>query len=359
MFKFRKTIKISYFFVVLCATITAYDLNLVSAREQSSSSTSLNNQNLFIKPTGIKPKISRGSQFKPTPTPNSQIKQQQIKRLLVADSNIQDNNSDFDKSKLQLTELISRSFFLIFFIPCGIFYPLFLFYRKLLGVDQKELDFTQTASNKLKFLEDDYNYPQELNLDVTKATESVNVSSATVSKLQIAFSPQALKLRQKLVQISSSADLNQDQDIVDLMCKTVLALVSHQDWTHVNYTSSSLPLDQVKAEFNLISQTERKKCINRNLSLANRSHQANRHHSSQGDDYRYVVVTLILCTTHDSPLFGKIHTEEQLIDELAKLSKMRRESLLKFELLWNPQQETIYLNNDQLLTEYSDMIRLL
>ena len=183
--------------------------------------------------------------------------------------------------------------------------------------------------------------------------------SATVSKLQIAFSPQALKLRQKLSQISYSVDSNQEQDIVDLLCKTVLALVSHQNWTHVNHSWMTLGLDEAKAEFNLISQTERKKCLTRELSLVNHNYSANSDSSAPKDDYRYVVVTLILWTTHNFPLFTKKHTEEQLIEELAKLSKIRREFLLKFELLWNPQQESIYLNNEQLLTEYSDLNRLL
>ncbi|MGL5074232.1 MAG: DUF1517 domain-containing protein [Waterburya sp.] len=41
-----------------------------------------------------------------------------------------------------------------------------------------------------------------------------------------------------------------------------------------------------------------------------------------------------------------------------KLSKMEQDSVIKFELLWNPQQENVYISNEQLLIEYADMTRL-
>lgn len=350
MFKFRKTIKVSCFVVALFSPTIAYDLSLAAITQEQGLPTGLSNQARTI--AGSSSKILQNQAIAGANIPGQQLRENNT--ILIANSNVKNDQLKDNGTKLKLSQLISRSFFLIFFIPCGIFYPLFLFYRRLLGVEENDLAQSQLASNQPQFLESDY--PPTLDVEAQEEPSSTIVSSATVSKLQIAFSPQALTLRQKLLQISSSVELNQGEDAVDLMCKTVLALVSHQDWTHVNYTSVALPLDEVKAEFDFISQTERIKCRHRKLSLVNRTSNRDR---VQDSSYRYVVVTLILCTTHGSPLFGKIRTEQQLIEELAKLSQMERESLIKFELLWNPQLEGTYLNNDQLLTEYSDMIRLL
>jgi len=366
-----KLINISFFYLTLLITIIFPDLHSASAQNIS------NSKQLLSKTLSSKGDLlaeTRGREFFPQNQLDISTKlsqeSQENHRLsaleyergqgFLANSNTgvkpdpEEESTSITASKVKQVRSISLSLFLLFFIPLGIFYPLFLFYRKLLGVEGKESDPPLEKNYKSKFTQ-----PPSRKIFDFEAEENTPV--ATVSKLQIAFSPQALGLRQKLEQISSNDDLNQDQDIVDLMCKTVLALVSQQDWTHINYSSDSLPLEEVKAEFNLISRTERNKFITKELSLVNHNQQRNWRDdkSNYQDFYRYVVVTLVFCTTHNEPLFKKIHTEEQLIQVLGKLSKMRKDSLIQFELLWNPQQKDKYLSNDQLLMEYSDMIRLL
>jgi uncharacterized membrane protein len=185
----------------------------------------------------------------------------------------------------------------------------------------------------------------------------VDVNQATVSKLQIAFSPPATQLRQELSRVSVMTHLNVEDDLVDLMHQTVAVLIEQGHWTHVSYGSITLPLEKVRSEFDFISCQERAKFISETPSLVNHNRNVSK---SDGyhESYSYVVVTLILCTSHTAPLFKRINTKEQLVQELMELGKMKRDSVIKFELLWNPQQEGVYLSNDRLLTEYEDMTRL-
>jgi uncharacterized membrane protein len=191
---------------------------------------------------------------------------------------------------------------------------------------------------------------------VLQAEQDVN--QATVSKLQIAFSPPARQLRAELSRVTCMTNLHVESDLVDLMHQTVDVLIEQGHWTHVSYASVTLPLAKVRSEFNFISVQERTKFTSKMPSLVNHNRNISNSNGNQ-ESYSYVVVTLILCTSHTAPLFKKINTKEQLVNELIQLGKMERDSVIKFELLWNPQPEGVYLSNDQLLTEYEDLTRLL
>lgn len=298
--------------------------------------------------------------------------------------------SESAEANLKLVRRISLACFLLLFIPLGIFYPLFLFYRRLLNYDYdrsySEDDRSKfpdpansaedyTLSSRLRQEESELSFATQVrgvNSDNPQNNSSTANSSSkkpraktadvaasasinTVSKLQIAFSPQAGRLRAKLSQVASCDCRSQ---LIELLRKTISVLLAQQYWTHISYSSDSLPGAKVGVEFDLVSHLERNKCLTRELSSINRQHHTSSFSSSHGS-YNYVVVTLILCTTHDSPLFDKIYTKAQLIEELVKLSQIKNDRLLKFELLWNPQPEAEYISNEQLLTQYSDLTRLI
>lgn len=266
---------------------------------------------------------------------------------LIANLDVVKVEKEAKESPGKLLKFISLSFFILFFVPLGIFYPLFLFYRKLL-IKPDESDY---------LLKEHYqsNLNEVLPPLETGFPAETNTNEATVSKLQIAFSPTASHLRRELGQLTSGDGF---KDIVELMRQTVSVLIAQDCWTHVNYSSVTLPLEELKVEFDLISYRERSKFTSKKLNLISRNSEANSPQKSN-KNYSYVIITLILCTTHKQPLFNKILTKEQLLDELGKLKEMRKDFLINFELLWNPQEENKYISNDQLLTEYGEMIRLL
>lgn len=337
-----------FFSAVLLAT-TAYSLNPTIIEVESASDT-FTEQLLVSKNTLIDRDLKHSQNGQKNLVVASFLKQQGEANLLLADNtDLAATRSDVKESPSRLIRLISLSFFFLFFVPLGIFYPLFLFYKMLL-TKPDEPDDLLNSDREAGFTE-----PVDSIDSVLQAEQDVN--QATVSKLQIAFSPPARQLRAELSRVASMTDLHQF-DLVDLMHQTVDVLIEQGHWTHASYGSTTLPLAKVRSEFNFISVQERTKFTSKMPSLVNHNRNISNNDGNQ-ESYSYVVVTLILCTSHTAPLFKKINTKEQLVNELMQLGMMEKDSVIKFELLWNPQQEGVYLSNDQLLTEYGDMTRLL
>ena len=265
------------------------------------------------------------------------------------------NTDDAQSSKARLLRFISLSFLLLFFVPLGIFYPLFLFFKMLLVKPNESANIYGT--NDILYREDaiktdDHKSPINLKTKLVPDLEQ-----ATVSKLQIAFSAPASQLRHELAMIGSGTNLYPEYDLVKLMHETVAVLIEEECWTHVSYSSQTFPTGEARPEFDLISYKERNKITGNKPNSINYSRNVS---NDEGDErnYSYVVVTIILCTYHPAPLFATINTKEQLLQELIKLKKMKQGKVIKFELLWNPQAENLYISNDQLLIEYGDMVRL-
>lgn len=339
-----------FFSAVLLAT-TAYSLNPTMIEVESASDTFTEEQLLVSKNTSTYQDLKHSQNSQKNLVVASSLKQQGEPNLLLADNtDLAATRSDVKESPTRLIRLISLSFFFLFFVPLGIFYPLFLFYKMLLT---KPDDLLNSDLNRDR--SEEFSEPVDSIDSVLQAEQDVN--QATVSKLQIAFSPPARQLRAELSRVTSMTDLHQF-DLVDLMHQTVDVLIEQGHWTHANYGSITLPLAEVRSEFNFISVQEKTKFTSKTPSLVNHNRNISNSDGNQ-ESYSYVVVTLILCTSHTTPLFKKINTKEQLVHELMQLGKMEKDSVIKFELLWNPQQEGVYLSNDQLLTEYADMTRLL
>jgi predicted negative regulator of RcsB-dependent stress response len=276
---------------------------------------------------------------------------------IVVNSNQNDSKTTEQKQlkynkNLRIIQIISLSFFLLLFIPFGIFYPFLLLYKKLLNVDQKEsiqLSVNNTSPFYQPVTTENYNFKQQ-----------EDNSQAAISKLQIACSASDNQLRQKLAQINSNNDLQSEQAIAELMRQNLAVLIKQQHWVHSSFSVLNLPLEEIQTEFNVIACNEKNKFFNQELSLINNGQSTQAAKKNQNKTgYGYVVFTLIICTSRPLSLFGQIYTKEQLTQSLIKLSKLQKDELIKFELLWNPQSEDEYISNEQLLMEYGDMIRLL
>jgi len=70
------------------------------------------------------------------------------------------------------------------------------------------------------------------------------------------------------------------------------------------------------------------------------------------------VVTLLIGTEDDQPLFDTVYSPEDLETALKKVAATTPEYLLVFELLWCPQDASDSLTYEELLTEYTDMLQI-
>jgi len=358
-FKFQsKTANLSFASAALLATTTAYCLKPIKAAAVSTSVVSEQALALSAEVIDIESQQPPNQQQDSLETEYTSLPK---KADLFLAQQSDSSTEDASFSKTRLLRLISLSFFLLFFVPLGIFYPLFLFFKMLL-VKPDESDNIYGTNDIL--YSDILQSDNEIKIDdaespVKPKTKLVqDLERATVSKLQIAFSSPASQLRQDLALVGSGTDLNPKYDLVKLMHEAVAILIEHEPWTHVSCGSITLPAGEARPEFDLISSRERNKIGGEKPNLINYNRNIS---SSEGDGKKcsYVVVTLILRTSHSIPLFKTINTKEQLLKELIKLSKMEQGTVVKFELLWNPQSENLYISNDQLLIEYDDMTRLL
>ena len=182
----------------------------------------------------------------------------------------------------------------------------------------------------------------------------------TVSMLQVALSSAAENIQQELSELSLHTDTDTESGLVMLMQESALILLRHQTaWTHVLSNSESMDINHAESAFDRLSIAERSKFSSETLSNVDGNLQTKEAKNVQEDEFTdYVVVTMILGTADDHPLFTKINTETTLKEELLQLSSMRDDYLLKFELLWTPQQTNRYLTDEELLLEYSNIIPL-
>lgn len=70
------------------------------------------------------------------------------------------------------------------------------------------------------------------------------------------------------------------------------------------------------------------------------------------------MVTLLIGTENDRPLFGDVYSAKELKQALERIAATPSEYLTAFELLWTPQSETESLTYDELLTEYTKLMQI-
>ncbi len=183
----------------------------------------------------------------------------------------------------------------------------------------------------------------------------------TVSKLQVALFAQAREVQARLTELTLEVDTDTPEGLMTLMQESALALVrTPENWTHVSSSSQSVHRDKTEEVFNKLSLEERTKfseetLVNVRGRVAQRSTAIA---SPDKDPSAYIVVTLLIGTEHDKPLFGEIRNTQELSTALEAIASIPASHLLVFELLWSPQADTDSLTYDELLTEYSNMIQI-
>ena len=194
---------------------------------------------------------------------------------------------------------------------------------------------------------------------IGKIHEERDNDRVAVSLLQIALSPAAIEIQEDLSLLSLDADTNTELGLVTLMRESALTLLRHEiAWTHVLSSSNSLNIEEAESAFERLSIIERSKFSGETLSNIDGVLKTRSAEHNTEDNADYVVVTLILGTADDDPLFDKIRTVKALREELLKIASMRDDYLFRFELLWTPQQAEQYLTDEELLLEYRDIVPL-
>ncbi|WP_421657370.1 DUF1517 domain-containing protein [Leptothermofonsia sp. ETS-13] len=191
------------------------------------------------------------------------------------------------------------------------------------------------------------------NFDDSELTNDI----VTVSKLQVALRARARTFQSKLEQLTVSADTRSIEGLFELLQKTAYLLLEYSEfWTHVLASSETFASRETAAElFNHLFVHERGKGNTRSQAELNGAELSP---VGLGDNHFYVVVTLLLCTADDQPLFEEIYSASLLRDVLQEITMMRESYLMAFELLWIPQGSMESLQDEDLAMIYGDMVAI-
>jgi uncharacterized membrane protein len=180
----------------------------------------------------------------------------------------------------------------------------------------------------------------------------------TVTQLQVALLAQERKIQNRLSELTLNADMETPAGRGEMLKESVLALLrSPENWSHV-YSQSQTVKDRESAGqvFEQISMVERSKVESETLVNVGGKvrHQALKI-SEDSDPGSYIIVTLLVGTEHDKPLFDKVQTSEGMKTALQNLGSVSIADLLILELLWNPQDSKESLTYDEMLVAYPEL----
>ncbi len=196
------------------------------------------------------------------------------------------------------------------------------------------------------------------NLSSINESELAN-DIVSVTKLQVALRAEARSLQSILSDLGLHTDTTTSEGLFELLQQVATALLDHERyWTHVSSSSETLySRDAAEARFNELSLQERCKFSLETLSNVNGVVSTQPVPPPKGAA-AYVVVTLLLGTENDQPLFGDIYTTSVLRDVLQNITMMAPRYLLVYELLWSPQTDRDSLTEADLATEYANLVAI-
>ncbi|MBW4534642.1 MAG: DUF1517 domain-containing protein [Pleurocapsa minor HA4230-MV1] len=190
----------------------------------------------------------------------------------------------------------------------------------------------------------------------------------TISKLHIALTAEAIAISKQLSQLTLSIDTNTQQGLIELLQESMIILLRNSEhWTHISSRSFPIKMDKAEAAFNRLSIAQRSKFSCETVSNINgkirdyTDETRNESHNQANDNLNlpaYVVVTILIGSAGEEPLFHRIHSCEELKLTLEKLAVISEDDLMKLEVLWTPQSEDEPLTNDEFILEHPDMIQL-
>jgi uncharacterized membrane protein len=187
----------------------------------------------------------------------------------------------------------------------------------------------------------------------------------TVTKLQIALLASAREIQSHLSHLSLHAEFDTPEGLAELLQDSALLLLRHSDdWTYGQGISQTVETrKKAMGLFRQFSIQERSKLKTETLHQGGGKipfpHSPHPGQENQASDpAAYIVVTLLLGMEDDQPLLSPIHSQKELESALQQVAALSPDELFGVELLWSPQEATERLSEDDLLTQYNELIKI-
>lgn len=191
------------------------------------------------------------------------------------------------------------------------------------------------------------------------ASESAN-SIVTVSKLQVGFRIKADTIQTKLAGLVQQPASHADQEMFErLQRATEILRQNSQFWSHVLASAQTVGSEEVGQQlFSQLALKERNK-IRAATALSATSETGNITGMPMlSDEPTYIVVTLLISTADEQPLFGEIYSGSLLRDVLQEISMLNSTKLRALDLLWSPLDAQEKLSEEEMKLEYGDLIQI-
>lgn len=180
----------------------------------------------------------------------------------------------------------------------------------------------------------------------------------TLSRVQVALLTQGSTIQADLTQASLAANTSTREGLQALLQEAALALLRMpQNWSHVLVSSETVPRQNAQALFNQLSIAARSKLsaetlVNVGGKISRKAWQPDPDEGPAS----YVVVTLLVGTADDRPLFGTVHSPADLNTVLTQLASLPAHDLMVFEVIWSPQDAGDTMTRDEFVAAYADMM---
>ncbi|MCL1465157.1 DUF1517 domain-containing protein [Argonema galeatum] len=197
--------------------------------------------------------------------------------------------------------------------------------------------------------------------DFPTGNKELDNNIVTISKIQVGLLAQARAIQKELSELSLSIDTGTPEGLSELVQESALALLrSPENWTHVSAISKTLRTrEEAQTIFNKFSIEERSKFSSETITnVEGKIRQKDINPDQNAEPGSYIVVTLLIGTEDDRPLFVNVYSSQDLKAALERIAATPPEYLTVFELLWTPQSETESLSYDELLTEYANLMKI-
>ncbi|MDX2241826.1 MAG: DUF1517 domain-containing protein [Leptolyngbyaceae cyanobacterium bins.302] len=189
------------------------------------------------------------------------------------------------------------------------------------------------------------------------ASNELTNSIVTVSLLQVALRAEARRMQVLLNELAETTDTTTSDGLFELLQQTSRLLLDYSRyWTHVLARSQTVnTIDEAEVIYNQLLLREQSKYSVETLSNVNGQVQRQPAIGSNGENSAYIVVTLLMGTADDRPLFDEIYSASMLRDTLEDIRYMQPRYLLVLNTLWTPQNPYDSLTEEDLATDYSEM----
>lgn len=183
----------------------------------------------------------------------------------------------------------------------------------------------------------------------------------TISKIQVGLLAEGRAIQQQLTEIVEAGDTDSIEGLHAQLQESVLALLRMpENWSHVQASSQTVKTrEEAEKVFNQLSIEERGKYTTETLTNASgKLVQKEFEIDPDKEPASYIVVTLLIGTADDQPLFTEIRTTEALTEVLNQFASVNADYLMRFELQWTPQAEGDSLTYDEMLLEYPKLLQV-